>query len=187
MTQTKTAYDLSDWLGYLSHAEVDLLKTLAQRLPAGPQVVNIGAGCGTGALALLESRPDLALTTVDIQEGASPLGCLEGERAELDKSGIDYYGRYRQIHGDSKAVTWLGAPINMVFIDGDHTYQGCRGDILAWLPRVAPGGVLALHDYRKAADDKPHPGVDRAVDELLLGRYEVIGHAGTLIAFRVPR
>jgi Methyltransferase domain len=38
-----------------------------------------------------------------------------------------------------------------VFIDGDHSYDGLRGDWLGWAPLVAPGGVVALHDGRSSA------------------------------------
>ena len=35
---------------------------------------------------------------------------------------------------------------DMVFIDGDHSYMGCRRDILAWWPKVVVGGILCGHD-----------------------------------------
>lgn len=38
------------------------------------------------------------------------------------------------------------APVDFVFIDGDHFYDMVRGDWEAWSPLVAPGGVIALHD-----------------------------------------
>jgi predicted O-methyltransferase YrrM len=38
------------------------------------------------------------------------------------------------------------APFDFVFVDGDHTYEGLRGDWEAWSPLVGPGGIIALHD-----------------------------------------
>lgn len=181
----QTAEGLSDWLGYLSRAEVAALKYLALLLPRNPMVVNIGAGAGTSALAFLEARRDLRLCTIDIQEESSPLGCLEGELNALRDSGIVFAHRYQQICGDSKRVAWIGGPPDLVLVDGDHTYEGCKGDIEAWLPRLKPGGILALHDYRKPDENKPHPGVDKAVDELLLDQYPLVVLADTLIAFQV--
>lgn len=78
----------------------------------------------------------------------------------------------------------------MVFIDADHSYEACKGDIEAWLPNIKPGGIIALHDYKKhEVNDpdihpKPWPGVDQAVDELLTGKYEQILRVDTLVAFR---
>lgn len=43
-------------------------------------------------------------------------------------------------------------PVDFVFIDGDHSYEGLRGDWEAWSGLVAPGGVVALHDSCSSAE-----------------------------------
>jgi hypothetical protein len=53
--------------------------------------------------------------------------------------------------------------LDFVFIDADHSYEGCRDDITAWLPKLKPGGWLCGHDYDRPA--YPLEGVKRAVDE----------------------
>lgn len=52
--------------------------------------------------------------------------------------------------------------VDFVFIDGEHSYEGCLGDIRAWLPKVKNGGTIAGHDYL----DDTQPGVTRAVREV---------------------
>jgi predicted O-methyltransferase YrrM len=42
--------------------------------------------------------------------------------------------------------------VDYMFIDGDHSYGGLRGDWERWSPLVSPGGVVCLHD------SQPHPG-----------------------------
>ena len=66
------------------------------------------------------------------------------------------------IKGDSveAAATIADASLDFVFIDGDHSYEGVKRDIEAWMPKVKPGGWLMGHDYPQRA------GVKRAVDEL---------------------
>lgn len=59
------------------------------------------------------------------------------------------------------ARCFLPASLDLVMIDGDHTYEGCYADIDAYLPLVRPGGVLAGHDYHPVH----FPGVVQAVDE----------------------
>jgi uncharacterized Rossmann fold enzyme len=54
--------------------------------------------------------------------------------------------------------------LDFVFIDADHSYEGCRADIEAWLPKVKAGGFIAGHDYDNAK--YPQWGVKRAVDEM---------------------
>jgi len=194
-----TAHDVVEWTGYLFHPEVDALAELAQSLPENPIAVNIGAGNGTSGLALLQSRPDLFLWTVDKQLESSPFGCLEGEWAVLDKAGLWPCVRYAWIHGDSieAGEKWDKDAVDLVFVDGDHSYEGCAGDIKAWLPNIKPSGLLVVHDYHKAErfakpieGKAPHPkpwhGVDQAVDKHLIGKFEMVTRVDTLIAFRVP-
>jgi len=49
---------------------------------------------------------------------------------------------------------------DLVFIDGDHSYEATRADIKAWFPKVKFRGLLAGHDYFHW-----EPGVVKAVDE----------------------
>ena len=43
-------------------------------------------------------------------------------------------------------------PVDFVFIDGDHSYEGLNGDWLAWAPLVARGALVALHDSRSTPE-----------------------------------
>lgn len=52
--------------------------------------------------------------------------------------------------------------LDLIFIDGDHSYEGCRDDINAWLPKLKTGGFMAGHDY----GHERFPGVKKIVDEL---------------------
>lgn len=51
---------------------------------------------------------------------------------------------------------------DFVYIDANHTYENVKADILAWRPKVKPGGVICGHDYCDECE-----GVKKAVDELL--------------------
>ena len=84
--------------------------------------------------------------------------------------GIRGYGWARRIahrevaHSRNGRVVWLECrgeeaprlpaaqpflPVDFIFIDGDHSYEGLQGDWLAWKDHVAPGGIVALHDSRQ--------------------------------------
>jgi hypothetical protein len=54
--------------------------------------------------------------------------------------------------------------IFFVFIDGSHLYDAVREDILAWLPKVKPGGFIGGHDIDQTEEFN---GVRKAVDELI--------------------
>lgn len=194
-----TSEELRASFKYLFPDELPALKQLAESLPPNPVIVNIGAGAGTSGLAFMESRPDVILYTIDIQDSSSPFGCLEAERNVFASAGFPKEGQvWEQMCNDSHlaGVCWREADypsVDMVFIDGDHSYDGCKDDIMLWIPNLKPGGIMAVHDYQKAMipdnPDGPHPrpwpGVDRAVDEFLIGKYEEILRVDSLIAFRV--
>lgn len=57
------------------------------------------------------------------------------------------------------------ASLDFVFIDADHSLDGCRADIRAWQSRVKPGGWLCGHDF--ANPQYPQWGVERAVREFV--------------------
>ena len=43
-------------------------------------------------------------------------------------------------------------PVDLIFIDGDHSYQGLASDWRAWSHLVAPGGIVGLHDSRSTPE-----------------------------------
>ena len=82
----------------------------------------------------------------------------------------------------ARALAEKQGKIDFIFIDGDHSYEACRADIAAWTPYVKRGGVIAFHDFGSRAD-----GVTRAIFEAIkAGTFaEIVGVAGTIIAFRM--
>lgn len=44
-----------------------------------------------------------------------------------------------------------GAPIDFLFIDGDHSFEGVAEDFRLYSPLVRPGGVIAFHDIAQSA------------------------------------
>ena len=39
-----------------------------------------------------------------------------------------------------------GVSLDLLFIDGDHSYEGVRDDFRGYRGLVAPGGLIAFHD-----------------------------------------
>jgi len=169
---------LIEWLGYLNAEEADLLQDVARKLPTNAMTANIGAGAGTSALAVAEARPDITIWTVDISP-SGPLGGLEGERNAFDGAGIKHPN---QILGNSKVVgkEWKGDKFDMIFIDADHSEEGIRSDIAAWMPHLKQGGYAVFHDYGMYMWGAVKP----VIDELIVPTYKQVGLARWLIAFQ---
>jgi hypothetical protein len=65
---------------------------------------------------------------------------------------------------------WAGGPVDLVFIDGDHSPEAVREDWEVWSPHVCPGGHVAFHDANGRS-----PGPSAVVDELFYGAEPVPG------------
>jgi hypothetical protein len=155
---------------------------ILKRLPDGPlRGAEIGVFKGQLSALLLHGRPQMLLYLVDSwaptqEQPRAYIDCgdfhalLPAEKQErcyretltavrfaLDRAVI------LRMNSVQAAARVDDGSLDFVFIDADHSYEGCRADIEAWTPKVKPGGYLCGHDY-------DHPiktgfGVKRAVDE----------------------
>ena len=87
----------------------------------------------------------------------------------------------RQPSGQCRAEWSDGRSVGLLFIDAVHDYANTRFDIETWLPVVASGGIIAMHDV----DQQGCAGTRRAVAELL-AFYPLFAHVDNLAAFRIP-
>ena len=58
-----------------------------------------------------------------------------------------------------------GEPIDFLFIDGDHSYEGAGRDFELYASMVRPGGLVMFHDVRHS-QEPGRIGVERLFDEL---------------------
>lgn len=70
---------------------------------------------------------------------------------------------------------------DMLFIDGDHSYEGVKRDYELYLDLVRPGGVIVFHDV--ALEGNPQVEVKKFWDQLKVGyrfeEYRADGGTGT--------
>ena len=59
------------------------------------------------------------------------------------------------------AKRWAGPLIDVLYVDADHTYEGCVADLVTWTPHVRAGGLLLGDDYAHPG----YPGVRRAWED----------------------
>jgi predicted O-methyltransferase YrrM len=77
------------------------------------------------------------------------------------------------------------APVDFIFIDGDHAEEATDLDWALWHGHVAPGGHVVFHDAREGrADGTGLPGPTAVVDRLFRGAGAV---GGWTIAAEVDR
>jgi predicted O-methyltransferase YrrM len=88
--------------------------------------------------------------------------------------------------GDSPrvAAAW-GTPLSLLFIDGGHGVEPARADYAGWVPKVAVGGRLVIHDvFPDPADGGRPPYEEIYLPALASGRFADERAVGSLRVLR---
>lgn len=149
------------------------------------RLVEIGVFEGVTTLELRRvMAPDGVLFAVD-PFPAGRLGVSFHERiarAEADRSSNGRVEWIRATGAAAAADPRVGAaPMDFVFVDGDHHWDGIAGDWEAWSGRMAPGGIIAFHDSRNV--DAPSARFTESV-VLTDPRYELLETEETVTVVR---
>ncbi len=155
----------------------DILITLADfaaQVPADQEIVELGVFQGRSSLQLAwGARQGQGAHVTGIDPWALPGNVYDPPFTE-DASRrwamhwvntLGYVKDITLVHGFSHdvAASYVGPPVGLLYVDGDHTREGARRDILAWAPHLAPGARIAVDDY----GHPDWPGVGEAVDDLV--------------------
>ena len=180
---------LSHGIASLQVDEAALLYRIARRVEPGAAVAEIGRFKGGSTLLLASALPEGAeLWSYDLHVALRP--DLDGPTLDAElRAALDRYGLARRVHlvvGDSKTAEPPPRPCALVFVDGDHTYEGARADWERWRELVEPGGHVLFHDAADTGGYGNHyPGVVRLADEIERedARFERRRGAGSIAHF----
>jgi predicted O-methyltransferase YrrM len=151
------------------------------RLAAGAQrVVELGVYEGSSALVLCRALgegaelhlvdPFIDTTGWALRPGAraSPTATRLAIRRAARDGGPSVH--WHLARSQDVGLSWSGGPVDLVFIDGDHSPEGCREDWERWHPHVGRGGAIAFHDARAGRPGGDgSPGPTSVVDDLFRG------------------
>jgi predicted O-methyltransferase YrrM len=109
---------------------------------------------------------------------ANSVDTYEVIRRNLARVGLNEFVRIQRSTSREAVAGW-SHPIDILFIDGDHSYEGVKADWDLFTPHVSQFGVVIFHDtlWEYQRDSKwyrPDVGVPRFVEELRLEGYPVI-------------
>jgi protein-L-isoaspartate O-methyltransferase len=168
----------SDIQGWLLPAEGKALAELAR----GKRVLEIGSYCGLSTVCM--ARTAEHVTAVDYFDGRGTP--LPQETLSAFKANLERYGVTEKVTIQYPDFLTRGelprADYDLAFIDGAHDPESVAADVVKALNVLASGGLLAFHDYKHPS----HPGVEEAVDALLLDGGELISTNETLAVVRPP-
>lgn len=148
-----------------------LYSDMVKKFPSGSKFVEIGSWKGKSsaymAVEIANSTKNIEFTCVDTFLGSVCHQGMEGlsELYDVFKNNmkpVEPYYRDLKMTSLEAVKLFEDNSLDFVFIDACHEYDNVKADIMAWLPKVKPGGILAGHDYVETWS-----GVIRAVNELL--------------------
>jgi len=172
--------------GWLERAETELLYKLALDIPKNGVIVEIGSyrGKSTTVLAFGAKERGGKVYAIDPFEGVMDGHVVTGHdrdhlRYALINAGVSESVEIITGYSVATAKTWK-KPIDLIFIDGDHSYEAVKADLKAWSKHVT--GKIALHDY-----NLNWPGVPLAVDEFVAaGEWRIVENVdATVVLERV--
>lgn len=137
------ALDLKARPGAFSTFDMEICVPEIQKLKPGQVYLEVGVDKGKSlSVARMVAKKGVEVWGVDLREDP-----------QIKSANF--------LRGDSKTIAYIwDRKINVLFIDGDHTYEGCKADIDSWYRHMAEGGVMLFHDA-----DESSPGVVKAIKE----------------------
>jgi predicted O-methyltransferase YrrM len=125
-------------------------------------IVEIGCYCGHSTLIINSCFKNATINCVDpwtmYREEGSTYD-LDNQAEEL-REAEEVFDANVKPHSNIKknkmasiefAAAVQNESLDLVYIDGDHSYAAVKQDIIIWMPKVKVGGVIAGHDVSCAA------------------------------------
>jgi hypothetical protein len=181
--------------GWLTEAQAERLDAAARRVPPGGRIVEIGSFRGRSTIVLARAAAEsVEVVAIDPHLGSdrgpqeiAADEALGNEDVAIFRSNLERHGvleRVRHVRAlSSEAHGDVGAPIDVLWVDGAHRYGPALEDLLGWGGRVGGGGSMLVHDAFSSI------GVTLA---LLRGitfsrGWRYVGRAGSLVEYaRAP-
>jgi hypothetical protein len=158
--------DFKDLDGWLTEREAMGLFLLAFKAPRNAKIVEIGSWQGKSTYCLSKGLRSGKVYAIDPFNADGGLD-KDSEKIYAAKKGTDnlydkFIDNMTRLKVRSKIVAKQGYSyqfpdefdkIDVLFIDGDHSIEGCKLDFDLFSPKVAVGGYIAFHDYDKTRDE----------------------------------
>jgi hypothetical protein len=146
-----------------------------QLLPKNGVYAELGVFSGDFSENLHSILQPSQLVLIDLFNGVNGSGDHDGNNFKFEDLNVVFNrlvqtNKFYVMKGDSvqSLLTFPDQYFDMIYIDGDHSYKGCKRDLEASLLKVKKGGWIMGHDYEmnmNKAKTSWNFGVKQAVDQ----------------------
>jgi hypothetical protein len=144
----KTLQSPSAWIGHIPFAGW-VIREVSPKI-----FVELGAHYGHSYFSFCQSVIEAGLSTkcyaVDTWRGDEQTGLYNDEIfIGINADNEKYYAEFSRLLRttfDDALTYFKDESIDLLHIDGLHTYEAVRHDFETWLPKLAPGAVVMFHD-----------------------------------------
>lgn len=149
--------------------EAEFLYENAVKIPKKGIIVEIGTFQGASAVVLAKTQRQIF--TIDRYEEFDDYHPTT--LAEV-KDKLKEFESITVLKGESESFAKIwNKPIDLIFIDGNHSYEGVKQDIENWLPHLKKKGRMMFHDYQSR--EGVTIAVDEAIKNSLIRKKEMVG------------
>ncbi len=196
---------LCETKGFMPEDEGLLLHRWAlTQLASGP-ALEVGSYCGKSAVYLgaAARKVDSVVFALDHHHGSEEnqagwehhdtdvvdpvtgrMDTLPFFRRTIERAGLEDHVVALVGHSGTVGRHW-GTPLALLFIDGGHGIEPARTDFETWVPHVAVGGVLVIHDvFPDPADGGRPPYEQIYLPTLARGDFEEVDALGSMRVLR---
>lgn len=94
---------------------------------------------------------------VDVWSGDKHVGFYSGDAYDyVSRVNRERYGSFSELlkmEFDSAVARFEDKSIDLLHIDGLHTYEAVRHDFMTWLPKMSDTGIIIMHDIAEKGGD----------------------------------
>jgi len=146
---------------YTTNDELFKLYQLAKLLPSKSIVVEIGSYIGASSLMISKGlRNDSKLFCIDTWKNDAMTEGNWDSYLEFKRNTKSEKRKIVPIRNTSLFASQdFNSTIDLLFIDGDHSYEGVKMDWDSWSPKLKSGSIVVFHDTSWAN------GVNRVIKE----------------------
>ncbi|RWH78079.1 class I SAM-dependent methyltransferase [Mesorhizobium sp.] len=114
-----------------------------------------------------DKQPEACRATGDVHANHTDARRVMEHRRQAQQRARMFPGRANIIKANSveAAKRVPNGSLDLVFLDADHSYDGVKADLAAWVPKIKPGDWIGGHDYSNGEPGYAFPAFDRAVNE----------------------